>query len=455
MEMQTTGYVEVDEEGKTTALKAASISLADCLACSGCITSAESVLVSAQSTEKFVALLAERARTEAPLVVSLSPQAVASLAAHYGLTQRAATEKLCAFFAREFGAAAVLDETVGFEVAVAEVAADLVARLDAVRAAGPGAGARRGVLPLLASECPGWVCYAEKTHPETLGHISTARSAMAVVAAMAKAHFGRACVHASVQPCYDKKLEAARSDLRASEDSSADVDIVLAATEVVELAAARGVDVAALPSLPLADLLARCTAQPFAPAEAAAWARTDDGPAVPGTPTSCAGGYLENALRTACDHVYGAGALDSGRVRVTEVKGRNADLREYVVRKCDEAANTEGATERPLRFAFAYGFRNIQNVVRKIKTGACAYDFVEIMACPHACANGGGQVRAPKDTAPEVWLARVKALCDARTYVPPAPRAREILACYPGLELHTTYHNRKDAKPTSLTQIKW
>ena len=440
--------MEVDEEGRSTALKAASISLADCLACSGCITSAESVLVSAQSTDKFVALLAERPRAEAPLVVSLSPQAVASLAAHYGLTQHAATEKLCAFFAEQFGAAAVVDETVGFEVAVAEVAADLVARLDQVRGAAD-ARARRHVLPLLASECPGWVCYAEKTHPDTLAHISTAKSAMAVVAAMAKQHFGRACVHASVQPCYDKKLEAARSDFRAADGRSQDVDIVLAATEVVELVAARGVYLAALPALPLAALMARCTAWPFTPAEQAAWARTD-GPAVPGTLTSCAGGYLENALRAACEHVYGADA--AAHVQVTEVKGRNADLREYVVR-CDSDSGTEA--ERPLRFAFAYGFRNIQNVVRKIKTGTCAYDFVEIMACPHACANGGGQVRPPKDTAPEVWLARVKALCDARPHAAPFARARDVLACYPGLALRTEYHDRKDAKPASLTQIKW
>lgn len=35
-----------------------------------------------------------------------------------------------------------------------------------------------------------------------------------------------------------------------------------------------------------------------------------------------------------------------------------------------------------LKFAFCYGFRNLQNVVRKIKTGKCDYHFLEIMACP-------------------------------------------------------------------------
>jgi len=35
-----------------------------------------------------------------------------------------------------------------------------------------------------------------------------------------------------------------------------------------------------------------------------------------------------------------------------------------------------------LRFAFAYGFRNIQNIVPKVKRGKLPYDFVEVMACP-------------------------------------------------------------------------
>ncbi len=63
---------------------------------------------------------------------------------------------------------------------------------------------------------------------------------------------------------------------------------------------------------------------------------------------------------------------------------RNDDFREVVLQ----------AQGRPaLRFAAAYGFRNIQTLVRKIKRRACEYDFVEIMACPSACLNGGGQLR--------------------------------------------------------------
>lgn len=35
-----------------------------------------------------------------------------------------------------------------------------------------------------------------------------------------------------------------------------------------------------------------------------------------------------------------------------------------------------------LHFAVAYGFRNIQNLVQKLKRGRCPYHYVEVMACP-------------------------------------------------------------------------
>lgn len=35
-----------------------------------------------------------------------------------------------------------------------------------------------------------------------------------------------------------------------------------------------------------------------------------------------------------------------------------------------------------LQFALAYGFRNIQNLVQKLKRGKSPYHYVEVMACP-------------------------------------------------------------------------
>ena len=53
-----------------------------------------------------------------------------------------------------------------------------------------------------------------------------------------------------------------------------------------------------------------------------------------------------------------------------------------------------------LRFALAYGFRNIQKVMRDIKRSRVNYDFVEVMACPSGCLNGGGQAKPQDDPTP-------------------------------------------------------
>ena len=58
-------YYEVSAEGSTSAtegrkLKKAEITLNDCLACSGCVTSAESVLVAMQSHEEVYKVLKEQ-----------------------------------------------------------------------------------------------------------------------------------------------------------------------------------------------------------------------------------------------------------------------------------------------------------------------------------------------------------------------------------------------------------
>jgi iron only hydrogenase large subunit-like protein len=87
-------YSQVDEEGSEVVLEKATISLSDCLACSGCVTSAESVLISQQSQEELYRVAGENKKLEQEgrggegkvIVVSISPQVRASIAAKFNLT---------------------------------------------------------------------------------------------------------------------------------------------------------------------------------------------------------------------------------------------------------------------------------------------------------------------------------------------------------------------------------
>ncbi|GFH30573.1 DNA_mis_repair domain-containing protein, partial [Haematococcus lacustris] len=75
---------------------------------------------------------------------------------------------------------------------------------------------------MLASACPGWVCYAEKTQSESLlPFIASTKSPQAVMGSLVKRVLAprlgvidpAKLYHCTVMPCYDKKLEASRTEL--------------------------------------------------------------------------------------------------------------------------------------------------------------------------------------------------------------------------------------------------
>ena len=44
-------------------------------------------------------------------------------------------------------------------------------------------------LPMFVSQCPGWVCYAEKTHPELIPYMSTTKSPQQILGVLIKKIF--------------------------------------------------------------------------------------------------------------------------------------------------------------------------------------------------------------------------------------------------------------------------
>jgi iron only hydrogenase large subunit-like protein len=364
------------------------VSLHDCLACSGCVTSAEAVLLEHQSMGMLRAALADEARV---VVVSVAPQARAAVAAALGLSPAQAAALLAAFFVRRLGVAAVLDAGAAHELALLEGGAELVSRL---RGGGP--------LPLLASACPGWVCYAEKRHGETvLPHLSAVMSPQAVAGVLAAklwpaatpAAAGRSVFHASVAPCFDRKLEASRAQLRDAAGAPG-TDCVLTAGEVLEEL------VAACPSPERVALLAAEGAALLEPA----WNCVAEG-SLYSAPGGGAGGHAEAAAHIAARELWGV-RLPPGPLPWQARAGAGAsDFRELTLQPPPDAPTGS----RPLRLAAVYGFRNIQTLVRMLKRGAAPYDYVEVMACPGGCTNGGGLPKPVGGQTPRDVLAAVDA----------------------------------------------
>ncbi|KAK1690866.1 iron only hydrogenase large subunit domain-containing protein [Colletotrichum godetiae] len=429
----------------------AEISLTDCLACSGCVTSAEAVLVSMQSHTEVLNTLdfgpslrivgpdpatgqfhVEGLEDESRMlfVASVSPQTRASLAAAagHGTTERQAGYMLEALFSGDAGLASggkhgngftwVLDTNVARE-------ACLVLGADEVLGGGGGGGnsaspspspsaATPATKPILTSSCPGWVCYAEKTHPYVLPHLSRVKSPQALMGTLLKTTLSKKLGippsriwHLAVMPCFDKKLEASREELTDSvwgPDGDGkpgrgvrDVDCVITSKEVLMLAESRGYSFFNLPrDKPSAGSYQRT---PFPDTRLEKFLFPVHGAHRSSVAAGSSGGNLYFTLQTV------ASKHPNSQIQV--IRGRNADVVEFVV---------ASATGDPIfKAARYYGFRNIQNLVRKLKparpsrmpggkafgavrrpTGKSAgleYAYVEVMACPGGCTNGGGQIK--------------------------------------------------------------
>ena len=113
--------------------------------------------------------------------------------------------------------------------------------------------------PLISSACPGWVCYAEKTHGNwILPHISKVRSAQQIMGSLVKDHISQklqvspdSIFHLTLMPCFDKKLEASRPDFYNEKTDSHDVDLVITTVEVENMLSEDNLNLPELDSLPL------------------------------------------------------------------------------------------------------------------------------------------------------------------------------------------------------------
>ncbi|KAJ5190826.1 Iron hydrogenase [Penicillium cinerascens] len=441
--------VTTEEKVEPENLPPAQISLTDCLACSGCVTSAEAVLISLQSHTEVLNTL--DAHPEIPLphehhgrttanpeqtgegrifVASVSPQVRASLAATYGISEKEAGYMIDQFLCGPQGLRGggkhgsgftwVVDTNVMRE-AVLVLTADEVSESFGSDPAGNSPSGAENALPkrpILSSACPGWICYAEKTHPFVLPHLSRLKSPQALSGTFLKTVLSKSLGvpasriwHLALMPCFDKKLEASREELtdaswqqgefHGGSEPVRDVDCVITTRELLSLAAARGFS---LPNIPLQPLPSGYI-PPFPEKSLDSFISFKRSPAQQSLETGTSGGYLHHVLNT-------FQARHPGSQLVTN-RGRNADVVEYVL------TSPEG--QPIMKAARYYGFRNIQNLVRKLKparasrmpgakpvaagrrqpmsrntvsgTSGSDFAYVEVMACPGGCTNGGGQIR--------------------------------------------------------------
>lgn len=214
-----------------------------------------------------------------------------------------------------------------------------------------------GVLPMMTSCCPGWIKHMEYNYPDQLDHLSSCKSPQQMFGALVKNFLPEKIgvakeniFHVSIMPCVAKKYEAGR------EEMNGDVDVVLTTREMAKLLRLKGINLATLPDEEFDDFMGEGTGA----------AR------IFGT----TGGVMEAALRTV----------------VWKLTGGEVDTIDYTVARgykgVKEASVFIGDLE--VKVAIVNGIGNVWPIMEDIRKGECPYHFIEVMACPGGCLNGGG-----------------------------------------------------------------
>jgi len=413
----------------------AKITLSDCLACSGCITSSEVIFLETQSITEFSRQLLDKTKT---VVVSINQQSLSSIAVNFKLTPEQTFAKLRTFF-QSIGVCDVYSLSCVRDVSLIEVAKEFVERK------------KRSIegdklsLPMLLGYCPGWVCYAEKTGDDSLlGHISTTKSSQQLMGNYIKTAYAQqrkldpsTIYHASIAPCYDKKLEAVRDTIsNPTEVGLSEVDIVLTTSEVVGLLNEHNINFENMSETyeeGYDSIFTRISEKNYGSSH----------------------GFSDMALRYAAKEFWG---VDLEMNNISFEKGKNNEIWELEF-------SVNGIVV--MTVARAYGFRNIQNVMRSIKRKNCKYDFVELLACPGGCSNGGGQIKAATSENPKELLLKVNEVYNSESTPVLDPMKNPFVVEYytkflsPNKEqqhkqLHTSYKVLvRESSSLSSVKISW
>ncbi len=367
-EVQNIGAIDFTNRGfrsNVTTPFNVGLNVSDCILCGQCILVCPTAALREKSHSKDV-INAIRDKKKY-VVVQVAPAVRASLGEEYNLPLGTNVTGQLVTGLRRLGFKKVFDTNFAADLTIVEEATELINRVT-----------KGGELPMFTSCCPGWVKYIEQNRPHLLKHVSSCKSPHEMEGAILKTYYAKKMglnpkdiFVVSIMPCTVKKYESARPELSA--DHMQDVDAVLTTRELVRMFKMAGIDFNDLPEDEFDNPLGESTGAA----------------AIFGT----SGGVMEAALRTAYEKISGK-ALET--VDFQEVRGMNGIK-----------AATIPINNLDVNVAVVNGIGNVTSVLDEIEKGESKYHFVEVMACPGGCINGGGQ---PIHSKPEKLRKRVQTL---------------------------------------------
>ncbi len=354
--LQYTGVIGPNERGYDTHIGSpfdVPLAATACIHCGQCIAVCPTgALTERDDTQKVWDALNDPGKH---VVVAPAPSVRAQLGEEFGMPIGTNVEGKLIAALRRLGFDKVFDVDNAADLTIMEEGTELIHRLK-----------NGGKLPMITSCSPGWVKFCETYYPEFVDNLSTCKSPQGMYGAMVKTYYAQkmgidpkdiCCV--SIMPCTAKKFEVARPEL--GRDGYQDVDVSLTTRELARMIRLAGIDFNALPD-------EQC--DPFLGMASGA-----------GHIFGATGGVMEAALRSVYEIVTGKVLT---KPEFHEVRG---------VEAIKEAEYDLDGIK--VKVAVTSGLSNAAKLLDMVKSGEKDYTFIEVMACPGGCVNGGGQPHQP------------------------------------------------------------
>lgn len=335
----------------------ANLSDVPCISCGQCIVACPTgALYEKDDTDKIREAIADPKKHVA---VCTAPSIRATLGECFGMEPGSFVEGKMVAALKRLGFDGVYDMNMTADLTIMEEAHELIDRIQG-----------NGKLPLISSCSPGWIKFCEHYYPEFIDNLSSCKSPQQMFGAIYKTYYAekmgldpKDIFFVSVIPCTAKKFEVTREGQSAAGEGIRDVDVAVTTRELGRMIARAGINFNNLPDeefdMPI-----------------------NEGSGA-GLIFGATGGVMEAALRTAAEAILGK-PLE--KLEFEEVRGIDG------VKK---ASYKLGDLE--VKVAVASGAANARIVLDAVKKGELDVQFIEIMACPGGCINGGGQPVQPMD----------------------------------------------------------